>query len=318
MKIIFDTNFLFANQLLKGSLPRPILGFLQMCQQKGHEIVIPLTTLYEFNCKQNYFVNSEVNEIKKAVTKLADYRIQVGVVVPENLVKPPNLISLIETIGVACRVEQPIQSDFEIAHRKACLKESPHDSSKQDKKSDEMRDLVIWVVSLRVARENGGAILLSQDLLLRHHSGDKEAFECRLIRCKDFERAYEALDLETPSARIIRTLILKVWNNIIASALPLEEGAQLLSIKHPKFMNKEDGSTSINAEIMCSTGTGGELNSLLRMEYKNEKPFLMDFSQIKINGQSEVAPIRLELEKPLPSNAAIEERLSSLKHLIGE
>lgn len=318
MKIIFDTNLLYANHLIKDSLTKSVLGFLQRCQQEEHEIVIPLTTLYEFNCKQNKFVNTEINEIKNSIKKLSDYGILVGAVDPESLVKPPNLSTLIESIGVPCKVEMPTQSEFEIAHRKACLKESPHDPEKQDKKSDEMRDLVIWVISLRVARENGGAILLSDDSLLRHHSGDIEASNCGLIRCKDFERAYEALDLETPSARIIKKLILQVWNELITSDLPLGEGAQLLSIKNPKFMNKQDGSTSINADICLSTGSGKEINSLLKMEYREEKPYLMDFSQIRVNSQSDVTSIRLELDKPLPSIVDIEERLESLKHLIGE
>jgi hypothetical protein len=313
MKILFNSDLLFATSLIKDKLPRQVFDFLLGCRDKGHEIVIPLTTLLEFNKKQNEFVNKEIAALNSARSKLTDYGIKVEEFKPSDLVKPPDLIQLIKATGISCVLEEPTKNDYENAHRRACLKESPHPP---DTKSDEMRDLVIWEISLRVAKENSGAILMSRDEVHIHHRGDKEASEYGLIRCNSIERAYESLSIETVSAQIIKKLIGKVWNEIIDSTLPIVDGGQVVSITNPIFINTDRESSIVTCNANFHTGNGKELSSLLSIEFADDHPFVFKFKDIKINDTSSVEDVILNFEKPVVSDADLNERLNNLKELM--
>lgn len=313
MKILFNSDLLFATSLIKDKLPRQVFDFLLACRDKGHEIVIPLTTLFEFNKKQKEFVNKEIAELNIARSKLTDYGINVEEFKPSDLLKPPDLIQLIKTVGVSCVLEKPTKNDYDNAHRRACLRESPHPP---DTKSDEMRDLVIWEISLRVAKENSGAILMSRDEVHIHHRGDKEASEYGLIRCNSIERAYESLSIETVSAQRIKELIDKVWNKIIDSTLPIVDGGQVVSITNPIFIDTDRGSSIVTCNANFHTGDGKELSSLLSIEFADDQPFVFEFKDIKINVTSSVKDITLNFERPIISDADLIEKLNNLKELM--
>jgi hypothetical protein len=72
--------------------------------------------------------------------------------------------------GVQLEVENPKLEDYRNAERRACLHLSPQPP---ETKSDEMRDLVIWEVALRVAKRDGKAILVSRDHVHSDERGDK-------------------------------------------------------------------------------------------------------------------------------------------------
>jgi hypothetical protein len=313
MKILFNSDLLFATSLIKDKLPRQVFEFLLACRDKGNEIVIPLTTLFEFNRKQNEFVDIEIAALNSARTKLTNYGINVGEFKSSDLVKPPDLVQLINATGVSCVLEEPTKNDYENAHRRACLRESPHPPVT---KSDEMRDLVIWEISLRVAKENNGAILMSRDEVHIHHRGDKEASEYGLIRCNSIERTYESLSIETVSAQRIKELIGKVWNEILDSALPIVDGGQVVSITNPIFIDTDRGSSIVTCNANFHTGDGKELASLLSIEFADDRPFVVDFKDIKINGTSSLDDVTLNFERPVISDADLNERLNDLKELM--
>jgi len=232
MIILFNSDLLYATELIKDNLPRRVFKFLSVCKEYGHEVVIPLTALLEFNKKQSDFLNRELSDLKNAETKLTIYEIKVAEFQPSDLVKSPDLIQLIRDTGISCILEKPTKDDYNNAHRRACLRENLHPP---DKKSDEMRDLVIWEISIRIAKENNGAILMSRDDVHTHYRGDKEASECSLIRCNSIERAYETLSIETISSKKVKDLVGKVWSYLVSSNLPLVDGGQVVSIKNPIF-----------------------------------------------------------------------------------
>lgn len=313
MKILFNSDLLFATFLIKDKLPREVSEFLPACRDKGHEIVIPYTTLLEFNKKQSEFVNKEIAELNSAGSKLTKYGIKVEKYQSSNLVKSPNLIQLIKDVGVSCDVEEPTKNDYDNAHRRACLRESPHPP---DIKSDEMRDLVIWEISLRIAKENNGAILMSRDEVHTHHRGDKEASEYGLIRCNSIERAYESLSIETVSAKKIKELIEKVWKEIIGSNFPVVDGGQVASINNPIFHDTDGGSSIVTCNINFHTGDGKEIASLLSIEYVNDNPFVLEFTDIVINGAPSTEDVKLQFEKPGIYIVDLNKRMSALREIM--
>lgn len=313
MKIVFNSDLLYATSLIKGKLPRQVRDFLFACRENSHEIVIPLTTLLEFDKKQSEFVNKEISLLNNAENILTDYGVNVEKFQPLDLVKSPDLVQLINDTGISCGLEEPTKSDYDNAHRRACLRESPHPP---DTKSDEMRDLVIWEIALRIAKDNNGAILMSRDEVHTHYRGDKEASEYHLIRCNSFERAYESLSIETVSSKRIKELIGKVWNDIIASNLPVKDGGQVISIKSPRFQDTPQGSSIVTCSINFHTGDGKELASLLRIEYADDQPFFLEFKDIKVEGTTQVKDVSLCFEKPAISDSDLQERMNNLKELI--
>ncbi|OCP09264.1 hypothetical protein BC374_01450 [Ensifer sp. LC13] len=154
--------------------------------------------------------------------------------------------------------------DYQGALNKACLKSPPHPP---DGKADEMRDLVIWQAALRVAAANGGAILLSRDEVHTHHRGDIEADAHGLRRTGDFDRALEMLDLESDASVIIRSLLSTKWPDIVASELPMQQGATLLMARDPIFSISADGLTSATAVVTFSSGDGNELRCEAKITY---------------------------------------------------
>lgn len=313
MKILFNSDLLFATSLIKDELPRQVREFLHTCKQQCHEIVIPLTTLLEFNRKQIEFVNTEITELNRARAKLSAHGINVGMFEPNDLVKPPDLVQLINAVGISCILEEPTINDYGNAHRRACLRESPHPP---DAKSDEMRDLVIWEISIRVAHENCGAILMSRDDVHVHYRGDKEASEFGLIRCNSFERAYESLSIDTISSQRIHGLISAKWSAIIDSKLPIVDGGHIVSITNPIFVDTDRGSSIVTCNVIFQTGDGKKLASLLSIEFANDLPFVFDFKDIKIDDKPSNDNVTLRFMIPVISDAELSERLSNLKELI--
>ena len=313
MKILFNSDLLYATSLIKDKLPRQVFEFLSACKENGHEIVIPLTTLLEFNKKQSDFLNKELSALKNAETKLTSYGIKVVEFQPSDLVKSPDLIQQIKDTGISCILEEPTKDDYKNAHRRACLRESPHPP---DIKSDEMRDLVIWEISIRIAKENNGAILMSRDEVHTHYRGDKEASECNLIRCNSIERAYETLRVETISSQKIKNLLGKVWSDLVSSNLPLVDGGQVVSIKNPIFKHTTEGSIIVTCDINFHAGSGRELAAFLKMEYIDDQPFRLDFSDMKIDGEGQAEDVSLCFEKPTISESDLQDRIDNLKELI--
>lgn len=296
-------------------MPKAIFEFLQACGEKGHEICIPETTLLEFNRKQAEFVEKEIRNLRRARDLLDKYEVKFDDFDGSALISDPNLSALIQDAGVTCTIVPPTLEDFRNAHRKACSREAPHPP---DIKSDEMRDLVIWEIALRIAGSENCAILMSRDELHTHHRGDQEASDCGLIRCDSFERAYELLSIETESGRVIRQLIATVIGELIAGDdLPLRDGAQLVSIERPVFFDTDMGTTFVSAESKFSTGTGTELTATISIEYAGTSVFSIKFEDAK-EGDSEIENFSRDIAEQAVSTADVVDRKRDLSELIGE
>ena len=293
MTLVFNSDLLFANSLIVNDLPKKLKEFLLQCinHETQHEIIIPLTTLLEFNRKKNEFVEKERKNLKNAKELFSKYDINSDEFDPTIIIKVPDLIEMIQEVGIECKVEKPIKEDYDNAHTKACLK---HEPCPPNQKSDEMRDLIIWEISKRIAGENNGAILLSRDEVHTHHRGDEDAVNVDLIRCDSFERAYEALSIETVSAKKIKSLLDNFRYELTESELPVHEGYQIISIKKPKFINTESSTTKVLCEILLNSGDGKKINARMNIEFLNEKPFHVHFSEVVIDGNNSNEDIIIE------------------------
>ena len=227
--------------------------------------------------------------------------------IPKRLSQPilsHHCLSNIE--GLAFEIVEANLDDYHAALRKACLREAPHPP---EATSDEMRDLVIWQLATRLAAE-GGAVLLSRDVVHTHHRGDVDAQRAGLLRTGDFERALEILDLETASGSLVRKLLMTQWEKLKGVGLPLSAGAHIIYIKNPVFQVLESGTTSGTFRIRIADGTGSEIECSGEIEFLDDALVLAAF-------RTDDETYNMTFEDPGQMKHDYEDRLEALLATIG-
>lgn len=283
MKVILNSDILHDERLVIDDVSKRLRAFLWACADKGHVIVIPLTALLEFNRKQSELVSKTALELKRAYDLLDRLKISYSKVDPSNIVKPPDLVGMIKKQKVEVIVEEPTLEDFQEAHRRACLHECPHIP---EKKSDEMRDLLVWVIALRLAKQGGGALLLSRDEVHNNQRGDSEATETGLVRVKSVEEAEWFLDVDvgTPAARLVEQLLTPVWSDLLSQGLPLSREVSPLGVSRASFVQGVRGPSSVICAIKAKTSDGKILRAETEIHTSDGVITELKLSDVTVNG----------------------------------
>lgn len=315
MKIIFNSDILYPYGYVRNLLPKRQQQIFKVCASKKHEIILPLTTLLEFNCKHNDLVDSERAKLEEAYQILDKNKISYTKMPANEVVASPDLIELIKSCGVKdVKVVEPTLEDFKDAHKRACLHEPP---TPPNTKSDEMRDLVIWVIALRLAKEHGGAMLISNDEVHTHSRGDNEAHNFNLLRISTIEDACNYFEVETPAWTTVQKIVFKVFYEL-KEELPIID-ANIRGLDKPKFRYSPHGLEYANAIIKLKASNNGTLKMNFvanlgknRIDgvhlvdiFLDEKPFEKQDIYIKTDKPFEMTPY------------AFEERMKSLKEILG-
>jgi len=300
-----------------NNLSKNLQVLFSICQKKGHVIIIPVTTLLEFDRKQLESLNRKTLELEKAYMLLEDLNIKFTRVEPPEVIKKPDLIELVKKSGVEVRVENPTNDDYLEAHKRACLHECPH---APEKKSDEMRDLIIWMIALRFAQKDGNAILISGDVVHVHPRGDNEASSVGLIRFKSVEEALEYFEVETPVGKLIKQLIMPIWEDLLKAGLPLNKDVSLVGVAEPTFIQGTEGISNAYCLIRLRTLDGKMLKTNIAMKIDNNVIVELKLSDIMINEKPwDKKQLALSPHKTFSSEEDdYKERIDSLKELFGE
>lgn len=317
MKIIINSDILYHTYLIKDDLSKKLQELFRECNKKGYKVVIPLTTLLEFDCKQSEFVETETSELEKAFRLLTKFNISFTRVEPSEVIKNPELIELIEGIGVEVIVENPTKDDLLEAHKRACLHNPPHPPGI---KSDEMRDLVIWMIALRIASQDGKALLISRDIVHVHSRGDKEANSVGLIRLKSVEEALEYFDVETPSGILIRKLITPIWEDLLESDLPLGKEISIIGVSQSRFIQGIGSISNAFSLIKLRTVDGKTLKAKVEITIDSNIIKEVKLSEITILDNPWKKPhLTLNPGKTFETEQDdFKERIDSLKKILGE
>lgn len=317
MKIILNSDILFNTFLIKNNLSKNFQELFSICQKKGHVIIIPLTTLLEFDRAQLESLNTKTLKLEKAYMLLESLNIKFTRVEPPEVIKKPDLIELVKKSGVEVRVENPTNDDYLEAHKRACLHECPH---APEKKSDEMRDLIIWMIALRYAQQDGNAILISRDEVHVNPRGDNEANSVGLIRFKSEEEVLEYFEVETPAGKLIKQLIKPIWEDLLKAGLPLNQDVSIVGVAQPRFIQGTEGISNAYCLIRLRTFDGKMLKTNIAMKIDNNVIVELELSEIMIDEN----PWDKKQLALLPNKAIslekddYKERIDSLKELIGE
>jgi hypothetical protein len=236
--VILNSDVLWQRGVVR-QLSQRLLPLFAECSASHHEVILPLTARLEFDRVQLKAVKEERGKLTEVYGLLRGYGVPFEPRKPDEVVALPDLPALIRETGAVLIELEPTHSEYSEAHRRAALHELPLPS---DPKSDEMRDLVIWQQSLRLASEGGGALLLSRDHVHVHHRGDPEADSAGLVRVSSPEAALEYLNVRTPGGQLIEELLRHAWEDVTLGVDYLPDRLVLFRVLEPTFIQGKVGS----------------------------------------------------------------------------
>jgi hypothetical protein len=124
-----------------------------------------------------------------------------------------------------------------------------------------MRDLVIWTIALRLAREGAGAILISRDEVHAHQRGALEADAAKLHRAKTFDEALDLLGAVSPTGALARSVLFKIWNDLKSAGLPVPEEVPSGRFSRLLFVAGQEGHANTNLNFELPIGEGPLIGS---------------------------------------------------------
>lgn len=315
MRVVLNSDILFTQKLIGTSLPPHLEKLAAECVRMDAVIVLPLTALLEVERRQKQLMEGEIASVERAFTTLRNAGIEFEERESSKLFTLPNLTDLFRNIGAKVAVEEPDLEDFADAHRRACLHLSPRPP---DTKSDEMRDLVIWVMALRLAKD-GGAILLSRDEVHTHDRGNEEASLAGLLRAKDIDEALELLGVESPALKLVRLMLEPIWGDLRGKELPLPEKFKIRKVEDAAFVRGHAGIEQARFKFETLTDKGGTLQAEVEIKREGEELTSLAFRKISIDEQP-FGDTKLDvlINKPVPlPSSDVDEPLAELRDIIG-
>ena len=316
MLVLLNSDILFDLQLVTDKVSARLTSLLDACRDGGHRVAIPQTALLEFDRQQTKLVADARRSLESAYATLDRSNVAYTRIAPEEAIQPCDLLRLISGLGVDADVERPTLEDFEDAHWRACLHEEPHPP---DTKSDEMRDLIIWAVSLRLSKEADGALLVSRDVVHTHQRGDAEALTARLMRAETIEDALECLHVQTPAGGTIQALLAPAWAGLRDQGLPLVAEPMLRAVARPVFIEGTMGLESVECQLQAPTTTGAVLTARVHVQIRDNGFEEVHFRDIKVGAETR-PDLTVEVAAPVEHDdeASYRERLAALQELLGD
>jgi len=313
MRVILNSDVLYGDFSSNG-LPAALVRLAEACAEQGHILVAPITTVLEIERRQHEITAGQRNQVEDARHTLLDQ----GISVPDFDVTAiiPNLDvrALLNDLAAEVQLTPPLLHDFEDAHRRACLHEAPHPP---DTKSDEMRDLVIWAVSLRLSLKDGHALLVSKDTVHTHGRGDSEAAEANLARVDSLDAALDYLEVKTPAGEHLDAMISPSWPRVLEAGLPVGEAPMLLNVKDVQFVQGSTGPSSASGSIKVRGHDGQMITADVVIDVSTESDARLSLSNITAAGKA-VADIVVKADYEPGYIEDDTERLGALRALLEE
>ncbi len=207
MRIILNSDVLYGDFSKRG-LPASLIRLGEACAEQRHVLVIPTTAFLEVDQHQRDIVANRRRELEQARQTLVDCGIDVSDVDMSDVFAEVDIRALLSEVAVPSCDRVATSDGFEDAQARACARQSPCPPKKQ---SDEMRDLVIWAIAVRISVQDGHALLVSKDEVHTHERGNLEAAGVGLARVDSLDGALEYLEVKTPAGEQLEALIKPSW-----------------------------------------------------------------------------------------------------------
>jgi hypothetical protein len=316
VRFLLNSDILYTTRLVRDRLPGHLERFARECARVGATIVFPRTALLEVERRQSELIGTEREALEGAYAVLRDAKVGFAQTDPATVFVTPNVPQLFADCGATVEIADPIFEDYVEAERRACLHLSPQS---EGAKSDEMRDLVIWMVSLRIAQRDGRAVLVSRDDVHAGERGDEEAAAANLLRPNSIDEAIELLGGEGTPGILVRALLRPIWEDLRAAGLPLSAAPNIRMVADASFVQGESGVASARFTFTARTDKGRDVAASAEVTRTAEAITRAVVTRIKVDGnawekQIEVTPNRI-VHIPVPP---LDERLQALREVLGE
>lgn len=328
MKIIFNSDVLISAGLAgrkdASEFDSGFLKLLATAAELNIAVALPETAAMEVERQQVETVKGRRSKLRQNAEVLRSYGIEVEEFDPSKLVVAQGLMEAFQSQGVVAEIYKPTLEDYEDAHKRACAHLPPRPSGE----SDEMRDLVIWATSLRIARtESDGAILLSRDKVHHDPETEAEALSAKLERFKEFDDALTLLGLYRPGSKPIFDMIAAAWPFLKREGLPVSDTVSIKNVKAKRYRWTTAEKLFVEAYVELADDGDSPIEADAIVVLTKSELISVDLSNIRVNGQpwkekglrAEVhAPFQLEVSFPFTFGASdYEHRLNALKKVIG-
>jgi hypothetical protein len=297
MRIILNSDVLHMTGLLANGLARHISEFCREAANSGAVLVLPKTVILENERHQLRLNKEEVAKLNAAASTLARYGLAVPHFVAEDMIPNVDIQNALQATGIMVEIEAASFDDYQDAERRASLHLSPQSP---DTKSDEMRDLVIWAIALRIARQDGRAMLVSRDEIHSDERGSEEAAQAQLLRAKTLDDALDQLGQVSPAAAMARSVLGTIWKELKATGMPLPE--EVPSRRFPRLQFAADDEGHANTRLSFEIATPeGKLTGDAHIFQATPSTIEANFTRLNLEGQQwKLGSLSLDVDHQLP------------------
>jgi hypothetical protein len=316
MRIILNSDVLYSTRLFTTGLPKHIEDFCRKAAEFGAILALPRTVILESQRQQQKLCDEAMTKLEDAASLLREWGVGVPTFSASVLVQRIDVLSALRTTMIKVEVHDPTLEDYRDAELRASLHLSPQ---APDTKTDEMRDLIIWTIALRLARHDGGAILVSRDEIHLHERGSGEANTAKLHRAKTFDEALDLLGAINPAVALARSVLAGIWNELKLAGMPLPEEVPSGRFSRLLFATDEEGHANTNLSFELSTDDG-PLTGNARIFQASRETIKVDLTGLQMRGQQwKAGELSVTVLGELPKiTQPLGERLTKLRGLIGE
>lgn len=327
MLIVVNSDVLYTNAFMHTQMHQNWRRFADGCKNVGAELVFPKTSLYEIELRQQELYDLEVQRITDAGKLLAKYDSTLKLRPATEQVKVTDVVSAFVAEGVKVQVELPTLDDFRDAELRAAKHLPPAPPRKSPtqtgdvEQSDEMRDLVIWSVACRLAKQGGGALLLSRDDVHSGKLGRKEAEECGLLRASDFDEALGMLGAETAAGQLAKQFLAKAWDKLKEAGVALPQDFAVRTVADPTYIRSTRAIKSAAFRFGVEVDGGKMLTSQAYISQNDSDQRLYDIQLVDTKIGKNIlkgGDVQATFEGPIEAktNDDYNERLQALRGIV--
>jgi hypothetical protein len=266
VKVVLNSDITFLPDLIREGLGRQVSALAEACREHKFDLALPLTTVMEFQRQQEEYAEQERRKLDDATALLDRLGVPHDPVDSATLIEIRALSDLFSEAGSSVEVVNPTFEDFMEAHRRACLHLSPQPRTGKGG-PDEMRDLVVWCLAVRISREQGGAMLISKDKIHTGELGREEAEAVGLVVVSSVDDALKFFRIETPDARLFQDMLEPVWGELPGLGIGVTKDMSVLEVRDARFVQGPTGRpVAASARVRVSLEGSGEKVVSLRLQ----------------------------------------------------
>lgn len=278
--------------------------------------MLPRTVVMENERQQRQLCDKTVEALEAASALLRQWGVAVPAFNAQERIGMADLAAVLRATGITVEIHDPTLNDYRDAEHRASFHLAPQ---APDVKSDEMRDLIIWAVALRIAKQDGGAMLVSRDEVHVDQRGSEEAEAVGLLPVGTFDDALDLLGSISPAGKLATSVLGTVGDALRSAGLPLPEKIPSRQLSDLQFVADDAGHPNTSLRLAVST-TDGLLVGNARIFQAGPWRIQVDLTGLRIGGEQwKTGSLSLTVKGELPKfTRPLSERLPELRNIIEE